>query len=185
MANPGQIDHVAVGVAQLPEKLRVRAPGVVQYLSIYLAQYNDTEELLQRIVDAFLTWETLGAEYSFVLDTIGALFDQPRPDGFTNAQYAFVLGARARARRSTATLADVYRVANFLARGKPVRVFGLVPKNIVIVFVDLQATAAERVIYEQILLDTVDAVDRVDVQYVPTGTSFYDIGEYDAELYAP
>jgi hypothetical protein len=185
MARPGQIDHVAQGIARVPEKLR--ADRISRYLAVYLAQYNDIEEAVQQLVDAFLTWETFGSEFSFVLETIGALFDQPWPDGFTASQYSFILQARARSRRSEGSLPDVYRVANFLARGNTenVRVFPLVPKNIQVVFINLQASDAEKVVYEQILLDTIDAVDGLEVQYVTTGTAFYDFGEYDSEVYAP
>ena len=183
MARPGQINHVAQGFAALPEKLR--ANRVLRYLAVYLQQYDNLEEAVQQLIDAFLTWETFGVEQTFVLETLGALLDQPWPDGFTATQYSFILQARARARRSEATLGDVYRVANFLARGNEVRVFGLVPRTTVIVFVDLQATDAEKAIYEQILLDTIGDVDGLQVQYVPTGTAFYDFGEYDTELYAP
>ena len=179
----GQIDHVAQGLGFVPEKLR--GERIQRYLAVYLQQYNDTEQAVQDLIDAFLNWETIGNAYDFVLETIGALLGQPRPDGFTDEQYAFVLQARARSRRSEATRADVERVAKFLARGGTVKVFPLVPRNMLVVFVDLQATDAEKAVYEQILLDTIGDVDGLSVQYVSTGTAFYDFGEYDSELYAP
>lgn len=157
----------------------------MRYLDVYLQQFNDVEEAVQTVIEAFLTWETFGAQRDFVLDNIGSLFDQPRPDGFTNEQYAFVIRARVRSRLSEGTSADVYRVANFLANGKTVRVFRLVPKILVVVFVDLLITPQEQAIYEQILLDSIDAVDQLEVNFIPSGTAFYDVGEYDAELYAP
>lgn len=183
MARPGEQDHVAIGNAQIPEKLR--GERIMRYLDVYLQQFNDVEEAVQQIIEAFLTWETFGAQRDFVLDTIGSLFDQPRPDGFDNNQYAFILRARVRSRKSQGTMADVYVVANFLAQGKTVRIFGLVPKVLVVVFVDLILTPQEAAIYEQILLASIDAVDQLELQTVPTGTAFYDFGEYDEELYAP
>jgi hypothetical protein len=182
MARPGQLDHVTEGIADLPEKLR--ADRVVRYLSIYLQQCNDIEEALQQVIEAFLNWETPGAQRDFVLETIGALLGQPRPDGFDNAQWAFILQARARVRRSQATQADVLRVAQFLANGGDVFVFRVVPKTVVVIFVDLLLTAQEQKIYRALLLDTVDAVDNLVVDYVTSAVSFYDVGEYDVELYS-
>lgn len=183
MARPGQIDHVAAGIADLPEKLR--AERVVRYLSVYLKQFNDIEEAVQTLIEAFLTWETFGAQRDFVLETIGALLDQPRPDGFDNQQYSFILQARVRVRKSCATQADVVRVAQFLAKGHDVFVFRVVPKIVIVVFVDLLLTSQEQQLYKQLLLDTVDAVDQLNVDYVTSATAFYDVGEYDVELYAP
>lgn len=183
MARPGQIDHVTEGIADLPEKLR--ADRVVRYLTVYLQQCNDVEEALQQIIEAFLAWETFGAQRDFVLETIGALLDQPRPDGFDNNQYAFILQARVRVRKSCATQADVTTVAQFLARGGDVFVFRVVPKVVFVLFVDLNLTAQEQALYYQLLLDTVDAVDQLVVDYVTSATAFYDVGEYDVELYGP
>lgn len=182
MARPGQIDHVAEGIARLPEKLR--APRVVQYLSVYLAQFNNLEEPVQQIIEAFLTWQVQGKQFDFVLDTIGALFDQPRPDGFDNEAYAFILQARVLVRRSEATLDDVLAVANYLAQGKTVKVFRTIPKQIIVVFVDLLLTPQEQDLYAQLLTDAIDAVDGLDVQYVTSATAFYDVGLYDTDLYA-
>lgn len=183
MARPGQLDHVAEGIADLPEKLR--ADRVVRYLSVYLQQCNDIEEALQQIIEAFLAWETFGAQKDFVLETIGALLDQPRPDGFDNQQYGFILQARVRVRRSSATQADVLRVAQFLANGSDVFVFRVVPKIVIVVFVDLLLTPQEQALYKALLLDAVDAVDQLVVDYVTSAVAFYDVGEYDVELYAP
>lgn len=183
MARPGQIDHVTEGIADLPEKLR--ADRVVRYLTVYLQQCNDVEEALQQLIEAFLAWETFGAQRDFVLDTIGALLNQPRPDGFDNAQYAFVLQARVRVRKSCATQADVTTVAQFLANGGDVFVFRIVPKTVIVVFVDLLLSPQMQVIYKQLLLDAVDAVDQLVVDYVTSAVAFYDVGEYDVELYAP
>lgn len=183
MSRPGQIDHVAVGLAEVPEKLR--ADRVSRYLAVYLQRYNFIEEVAQQVVEGFLAWNAKGNEKDIVLETIGALFDTPRPTGFSNTQYAFILGARAIARQSNATQADVYRLALYLSEGREVKVFRIVPKIVQVVFVDLQATPTEQAVYARLLLDAVDAVDRLDVQFVSTGTAFYDVGAYDSELYAP
>jgi hypothetical protein len=183
MARPGQIDHVEVGLNQVPEKLR--GERIQRYLGVYLKQFNDLEEAVQQLIEAFLAWETFGAQKDFVLNTIGSLLDQPRPEGFDNNAYSFILQARVLSRKSSATPPDVYRVANFLANGKEVRIFRAIPKILIVVFVDLQVTAQEKALYSRILLDSIDAVDQLEVQFVPSGTAFYDFGEYDAELYAP
>jgi hypothetical protein len=140
MTNPGQIDHVAFGLADVPEKLR--GPRIDAYLSVYLQQFNAVEDLAQRVLDAFLQWRTPGAQLDFVLETIGVLLGQPRPEGYTNEQYAFLLQARVLGRRSTATRDDVLRVAQFLARGNPVEVFGVAPKILIVQFTDLVLSAA-------------------------------------------
>jgi hypothetical protein len=183
MARPGQIDHVTAGLEDLPEKLR--AARVSQYLTVYLQQFNFLEEAVQQVIEAFLTWETLGRQFDFVLDALGALLDQPRPEGFDNQDYTFVLQARVKARKSSATQADVYAVANFLSQGSTVYAFRVVPKVVIVVFVGLTLDSQWQDIYEQILLDSVDAVDQLVIDYVPIETAFYDVGEYDSELYAP
>lgn len=183
MANPGQIDHVAVGLAQIPEKLR--GERIQRYLAVYLAQCNDVEDVTQQVVNAFLAWETLGAQPDFVLETIGALLNQPRPDGFDDDEYTFLLRARVLVRRSRATRDDVLRVATFLANGRPVAVFGVVPKILIVQFTDLVLTPQWQGLYEQILLDSIDAVDQLEINYITSATSGYDIGLYDEDLYGP
>lgn len=183
MARPGEIDHVTVGLAQIPEKLR--GERIQRYLAVYLAQYNDVEELVQQLIEAFLTWETFGAQRDFVLDTIGALLAQPRPTGYSDEQYTFILRARVLVRRSQATRDDVLAVATFLARGAGVQVFGVVPKIMVVQFIDLVLTAAEQAVYETLLTDAIDAVDELVVIYSTSATAGYDVGLYDTDLYAP
>lgn len=182
MAN-GDIDHVAAGIAALPEKLR-RA-RIARYLSVYLRQFDSLESVVEAVINAFINWQVPGEQLDFVLDAIGSLVGQPRPDGYDNERYAFILQARVLVRQSEATLPDVYRVANFLAQGKTVRVFGFPPKVIIVVFVDLVLDAEQQALYRQLLLDTIGAVDRLVVQHVTSATAFYDFGEYDEELYAP
>lgn len=181
--NPGQVDHVAVGLAAVPEKLR--GARIQAYLAVYLRQFDTIEQLAQTVLDAICNWQTQGAQFDWVLELIGALLMQPRPDGFTDAQYTFVLQARVLVRRSTATRTDVLRVAEFLARGNPVTIFATAPKIIHVTFVDLVLTAQEQAIYEQLLLGAIDAVDKLVINYVTSAVSFYDVGIYDVELYAP
>lgn len=182
MPNPGQIDHVEFGLADVPEKLR--GPRIDAYLSVYLEQFNVVEDLAQRVLDAFLQWQTTGAQLDFVLDTIGVLLGQLRPDGYTNEQYAFVLGARVLIRRSTATRDDVLRVARYLAQGNPVAVFSVVPKILIVQFVDLVLSAQDQALYGELLTDAIDAVDGLEILYTTSATAGYDVGEYDTDLYA-
>lgn len=182
---PGQVDHVAEGVADLPEKLRVDAPRVVAYLSVYLRQINVIEELAQQVLDAFIEWRTTGHQRDWVLQAIGSWLDQPRPEGFSHADYAFILQARVLVRQSTATRDDVIRVAQFLARGNAVQVFFLVPKIVVVVFQDLLLNEQWQGLYTSLLTDAIDAVDSLTIEYTTSETSGYDIGEYDEELYGP
>lgn len=182
MSRPGQIDHVERGLADIPEKLR--GERVLRYLSVYLEQFNVIEELAQSVLDAFVQWQVSGSQLDFVLETVGAWLDQPRPDGFDNEQYTFILRARVLIRRSEATREDALRVATFLARGNPVELFSLAPKIIVVVFTDLVLTPSEQAVYAELLTDAIDAVDLLEVQYTTSATAGYDIGEYDEDLYA-
>lgn len=181
MANPGQLDHVQQGLADVPEKLR--GPRIQQYLAVYLARLNAIEDVVQLLIDAFFSWENAGSQYNFVLDIIGSLFSQPRPDGFTNQQYVFILQARAIARKSSATLPDVTEVAQFLAKGNTVNVFGLAPNIVLVEFFDLVLTPQEAALYEQILLDSVDAVDQLVLTFNTSATGQYDVDAYDEGLY--
>ena len=177
-----QLDHVARGLAEVPENLR--GPRVQAYLAVYLAQCNDIEVAAWQVLDAFTNWQTTGAQLDFVLEIIGALLDQPRPDGFDNADYTFILRARVLVRRSTAIRTDVERVVRWLARGQPYVVFYLAPKIVVVEFLDLILTPQESALYEQLLLGAVDAVDQVSVTIATVATASYDIGLYDQDLYA-
>lgn len=181
MARPGQIDQVIAGLADIPEKLR--GPRVLRYLAVYLTQLNLIEELAQVVLDAFVQWQTTGAQLDFVLDTIGALLDQPRPDNFDNTAYTFILQARTLVRQSSATRDDVIRVATFLAQGNPVSVVSVAPKVLIVEFVDLVLTPQEQDLYEQLLLGAIDAVDGLDVIYATAATAVYDVGNYDEDLY--
>lgn len=182
MHTAAHFDHVARGLAEVPEKLR--GPRIQAYLAVYLAQFAEVEDLAWQVLEALTTWQVTGAQLDFVLDLIGALLDQPRPDGFTNAQYTFILQARVLARRSTATRGDVERVVRWLARGQPYIVIFTVPKIVIVEFVDLLLSEQERDLYGQIITDAVDAVDLVDISMVTAATANYDIGLYDQDVYA-
>ncbi len=181
--NPGQIDHVEVGLNMVPENLR--APRVQAYLGVYLQQIDAVEQLVQTVLDAIVNWQTAGAQFDWVLDLIGALLQQSRPDGFSDAQYTFILQARVLVRRSTATRDDVRLVVSFLARGNPASVVSVAPKILIVTFVDLILSAQEQAIYEQLLLGAIDAVDQLSVQYITSSSAFYDVDLYDVGLYAP
>lgn len=182
MANPGQIDHRTARLEDIPEKLR--GDRIQRYLGVYLDEIDEIESVAQTIISLFFLWETTGKQFDFILEDVGALLDQPRPDGFDNDQYSFILQARVRVRRSSATQADVQHVAEFLARGCPAQVFRLVPKIIIVVFCDLNLTPQEQGLYFNMLLDSVDAVDKLVVKYVTNATAFYDFDPYDEGLYA-
>lgn len=183
MANPGQIDHVEAGLAEVPEKLR--KARIQTYLSVYLRQFNTIETMLQAVIDAFVNWRTPGAQRTFVLEIIGALLGQPRPEDFDNQDYAFVLQARVLVRRSEATRDDVLRVARFLAGGRPVEVLSLAPKIVIVQFTDVVLTPQWEALYAELLTGAIDAVDKLVVTYATSATAGYDFGEYDTELYGP
>lgn len=177
-----QFDHVARGLAEIPEKLR--GPRIQAYLAVYLAQFNTIEDAAWQVLDAFTNWQTTGAQLDFVLETIGALLDQPRPDGFDNQAYTFILRARVLVRRSTAIRTDVERVVRWLAQGQPYLVFFVVPKIVVVEFIDLMLTPQEQALYAQLLLAAIDAIDQISVTFATATTASYDIGLYDQDLYA-
>ena len=175
-------DHVARGLAEVPEKLR--GPRIQAYLAVYLRQFAAVEDIAWAVLDALVNWQVTGNQLDFVLDTIGALLDQPRPDGFTNDQYTFILRARVLVRRSTATRGDVQRVVRWLARGQPYIVLFTVPKIVIVEFFDLLLSPQEQQLYAELLTATIDAVDLLSLAIVTSATAGYDIGLYDQDVYA-
>ena len=184
MAAPGEIDHVLQGIEALPEK--GRGDVLVRYLSVYLAAYNDQEEVQQTLIQGLLQWSTDAPTFSFIYDLYGSILDAPRPDGFSDVDYRFILLARTRVRRSAATLNNVLRVCEFLARGFEFIVQPIVPKAWAIVFFDLGLTDQEKGLYERILFDTIGACDALDLTFGSSGTAIYDdaTAVYDVGLYA-
>lgn len=185
MASLGRIDHVEAGLRDLPEKLRAQAPRVAAYYGVYLRQLNTIEDIAQKVLDALVNWQTSGAQLDWVLDLIGVWLGQPRPEGYDNTAYTFILQARVFSRRSTATRNDVYLLVEWLARGLPFAIFDLPPKIIIVQFTDLVLTPQDKAIYAQIITAAIDAVDALEVIYTTSSTAGYDIGLYDQELYAP
>lgn len=172
------------GIAALPEK--GRKDVLVRYLSVYLNALNDQEQAQQDLVNQWLGWHQGTPVSSFVYEIIGSLLDQPRPDGFDDEAYRFILLARTRVRRSSHTLNDVLRVVDYLARGFSYLVQPVVPQAYVIAFFDLGLTDQEQGLYESMLLDTIGQVDQLDLNFVSTGTALYDslVTVYDVGLYA-
>lgn len=183
MARPGQIDHIVQGISALPEK--GRGETLVRYITVYLNAFNEEEESQQQLAEAFLLWSRGTPTFSFVYDTIGTYLDQPRPDGFSDEQYRFILLARTRSRRSSNTLGNVLAVAEFLARGFPFIVQPVVPRAYAIFFFGLELTSQDRQLYRNILLDTIGSVDQLELGFVPLGTALYDslTQTYDVGVY--
>lgn len=184
MSAPGQIDHLLQGIDALPEK--GRPATLVAYLTVYLNEFNAQEQVQQDLIQALLYWSRGTPTYSFIYEIIGSILDQPRPDGFDDDQYRFILLARVKVRRSSATLNDVLDVVNYLARGFTFIAEPVVPKAWVIAFFDLGLTTQEKGLYENLLLDTIGQLDKLSLQFVNSGTALYDslTSTYDTGTYA-
>ena len=183
MVSVGQINHIIQGLAALPELYR--RESTEEYLSVYLAAFEAQEQAQQELITAILDWSRSSPTHSFVYDLVGGWLGQPRPDGFDNEAYRFILLARARVRKSSNTLNDVLIVADYLARGQPFIVTPVVPRAYVIAFVDLGLTDQEQALYRSLLLDTIGTVDKLELQFAVSGTALYDslTTVYDSGLY--
>lgn len=174
-------DYVTIGVGRLPEK--GRGPNTVKYLSIYLREIMSEETTALRVLDGLREWNVPSpSTLSFVLDIIGKLIGQPRPSGFGNDDYRFILQARVLARASDATLSAVTKLVDFLARGAPYGIDASVPEHWTIYFT-LDLDVQWRALYARLLLDGIAATDSLDLSLAPPGGGVYDVGLYDVEIY--
>lgn len=175
-------DYVEIGINRLPEK--GRGPLTVRYLSIYLREIVAEEIAALQVLDAIQEWNAPTAEGgpSFVYDVLGKLIGHPRPSGFGDADYRFILQARVLARSSDATFASVYKVVRHLARGQPFDVVPSVPEHWTIYFT-LALDEQWQSLYRRLLLDSIAATDSLTLEFAPPGGALYDFGEYDDEVY--
>lgn len=178
-------DYVEHGIGRLPDLYRT--PTNVKYLSVYLQETANSEVAALQVINALLEWNGGGRTFSFVLDIIGKLIGQPRPNNFDDDDYRFVLVARTIARVSDSTYPSVLRLVHHLARGSQYSVIPSVPEHWKIVFFDLDLDAQWLAIYARLLLDTIGATDSLEIIQANGGVALYDTDNvgYDQGVYAP
>ena len=106
-AAPGQIDHVADGLARLP--FQFQQPNIVALLSIYLSRFNDLEACYY----ALLTQRTIYNSVGVQLDLIGKIVGQPR-GGLNDADYQRYLFARIATNNSEGLTEEMITVAKLV-----------------------------------------------------------------------
>ena len=156
-----RLDYVTQGVERWPEK--ARKPKAMSFLSVYLESIQGNEDQIAELLDAFTNWWRPGLSLSFVLDIVGEHFlKQPRPADFDDENYRLLLIARTLVRVSSATLADVPRVVDYLARingGTGVyNVSAGPPEHWYFDIFDVDLTAQWQVLYVSLLFDAIGAV---------------------------
>jgi hypothetical protein len=167
-------DFVTHGIARLPEA--GRKPNIVKYLSTYLRELTDQEQVIWEILDTFRDWYRVipNDTHDFIFDTIGGLIGQPRPDGFDNEDYRFILIARTIARQSDATKASVLKMVDHLSQGQGYGVLASIPEHWTIYFQLTNLDAQWMKLYERLLYDTIASTDSMDLNLVTPGTLLYD-----------
>jgi hypothetical protein len=176
-------DYVTEGIARLPQL--GQQPKVVKYLTVYLEQIAQNETVTLQVLDGFLNWRS-GETRSWILDTIGGFIGQPRPTDFNDDDYRFILGARAIARVSDSSLADVQILVAYLARETGYLIDTSVPEHWYVTFIDMPLTAQWSALYATILLDAIGATDSLELTAANGGTALYDVddgGGYDFSTY--
>lgn len=101
------IDHVAAGLARLPEQFR--KTNIIALLTIFLQRYNDLETAYQ----ALLNFRQLGTAFGVQLDAIGKLVGQLR-NGLSDADYTRYIRARIAVNNSDGTIEDLITVARLV-----------------------------------------------------------------------
>ena len=178
-------DYVSRGLARWPEA--TRGPNVTSYLSVYLQELVDNEDTVWEVLDGLREWnvQDVSTQASFVLDTVGRLLGQPRPSGFSDVDYKFILRVRSIVRMSDATKPAVFRVCNALSQGQPFMLLEQVPEHWTVSF-SLVLDAQWQELYRRLLYDAIGATDSLDLYFAVPGTALYDDPEvgYDEGAYS-
>lgn len=113
---PGQIDHVADGLARLPQQWKNK-PNVLALVTIFLQRYNDLEAVFQALLWQRTITNAVGAQ----LDTIGKIVGQPR-NGLDDATYRRYIYARVTTNRSSGVIEDLITVAKLVLNDSTVTI---------------------------------------------------------------
>lgn len=142
--------------------------GTDAWLTIYLERFDSIQDVIVEYWNDLLSWDQLGAQTpDFILDGVGQILGQARPDGSTDDEYKRILIIRRLVRLSSGTQPDVRRVVAAIgefAAGSIVSF--LTPHTVIVTFSNFaQAVAAGLTlpVVAQLLLDAVQDVDRLQI----------------------
>lgn len=184
-----QRDYVALGTDRLPDGSR--KPNTLAYLSVYLQSCTDLETAVLQILNAIMQWNRVAPQFSFVLEIIGKLIGQPRPDGFSDEDYRNVLIARTIVRTSDSSKASLVRLVAFLStlNGGIGRytVSGGPPEHWKITLFEVVLTAQWQAVYARLIIDAIGVTDSFTLTTATTANALYDDDNtlYDVSLYNP
>jgi hypothetical protein len=136
-------DNIVEGLALLPQNLR--QPNTEAWLAIYLGRYNTLQDVLVKYFNWLLQWDLPGADTpDFILDNIGKLLGQPRPDGAGRETYREILKIRRLVRLSSGTRPQVREIVKALGDiSSGAAVVFMVPHTIVVSFANFSALEAK------------------------------------------
>lgn len=109
----GKVDHVAAGLARLPEQFKSKTM-IIKLLAGLLAEFQPLEDALWQL----LTQRGIDSAVGTQLDAIGVLVKQPR-NGLSDADYPRYLRAKIATNRSKGTVEDLIKIANLVVDDKP------------------------------------------------------------------
>lgn len=180
-------DYVTLGTNRMPDGMR--KANALAYLSVYLHTFTATETAFLQVLDAFAEWNRSTPRYSFVLDAIGRLIGQPRPDGFNDIDYLSVLVARTIVRGSKSQRSDIVRLIAYLSTLNGglgnYSVFAGPPEHWDIVIFDAVLTEQWQDVYARLIFDAIGVTDSFRLTVGTAGTAIYDDEStlYDVSLY--
>lgn len=180
-------DYVERGTDRMPEGMR--KPNALAYISVYLRELTSTETGYLGVLDAFLDWNTTAPRYAFVLEALGKLLGQPRPDGFNDTDYRNVLVARSIARASDSSLASITKlVAHLATLNGGVGAYSITagpPEHWHIIIYDVSLTQQWSDLYARLIFDAIGVTDSFDLTLGNASTAVYDDEDslYDISLY--
>lgn len=181
-------DYVELGTARVPDG--TKKPNTLAYLSVYLQELTNTETAALQVIDTLLGWNVLPPRFSFVLDRIGAILGQPRPNGFDDVEYRDVLIARSIVRVSKSQTADLVKLVAYLSTLNGglgnYSVSGGPPEHWQIVIFDVSLTAQWQAVYAKLIIDAIGVTDSFELTIGTSATALYDDDDtvYDVSLYS-
>lgn len=104
----GKVDHVAAGLARLPEQFRNKTK-VVQFLTALLGEFQPLEDAMWDL----LTLRGIGSAFGAQLDALGVLIGYPR-GGLSDVDYQRYLRAKIATNRSRGVTEDLIKISNLV-----------------------------------------------------------------------
>ena len=167
-------DNVTLGIAQLPQALQ--QPNTAKWLAILLSRVDDLQAFEIDYLNQLLIWDQLSADTDdYILDWLGALLGQPRPDGANSLEYKRILLVRRLVRLSSGTQPQVREIVTLLGSfGGGASTGILVPHTVIVTFANFAAVAAlgfSLSVVVSLLSDAIGDHDRLQI-FDAVGTAF-------------